>query len=260
MAPKDLAASEPRPTQPESVEAPAVRQRFSGNQPGSTTLHVHRRASIRTQGKRVGTRPRSSRQAPAPTLPQRPRSYLSWRPIPAAPEASTPHANRWIARFLAACCLGLVPWTIGLAFSLPRSYLTHNWPLAWVGFDVILLGCLGTTAWALWRRRLMAIPASLITAALLLCDAWFDVVTAHGGRCLLLSVATALLAEIPVALLLGVTSIRLLYASGIARRLGSSQPAPRMWTSESTHMRELSARKSCERSLPLRTRVAPQHA
>ncbi|HEV3212023.1 MAG TPA: hypothetical protein VGZ03_01365 [Acidimicrobiales bacterium] len=154
-------------------------------------------------------------------------------------------------RLLAACCLGLVPWTIGLALRLPRSYLVGNWPLAWAGFDVILLGCLGATAWALWRRRLVAIPASLITAALLLCDAWFDVVTAHGGRCLLLSVATALGAEIPMATLLGLIAIRLLYGSDVvARRSTEARPAGSAGTTGHPRARGLVAARGYAPSLP----------
>jgi hypothetical protein len=118
-----------------------------------------------------------------------------------------------IAWFLVLCCLGLIPWTIGLAVTLPRSYLVGNWPLAWTGFDIVLLLCLGTTAWALWRQRLVAVPTSMITSALLLCDSWFDIVTAHGGRCLVLSLMTAAFVEVPIALLLGVVSVRLLRAS-----------------------------------------------
>jgi hypothetical protein len=242
MAPNDQAASEPRPTRLQLVEARTVSRILTAHELGSLEHHLHRHAAASTQGQRVGVRPPSPRQVASP----------GGRPTPATTVASTPHARPWVVRFLAACCLGLVPWTIGLALSLPRSYLIGNWPLAWVGFDVILLVSLGTSALALWRRRLLAIPASLITAALLLCDAWFDIVTAHGGRCLLLSVATALLAEIPIAALLGLTSIRMLYASDAARRTGASRPAARVWTSGSTHTRELSARRICERSLPLR--------
>jgi hypothetical protein len=86
--------------------------------------------------------------------------------------------------------------------------------LAWTGFDIILLGCLGTTAWTLWKQRQVAVVASMITSALLLCDAWFDIVTAHSGRCLDLSIATAVFGEIPIAVLLGLVSVRLLHASG----------------------------------------------
>jgi hypothetical protein len=135
-----------------------------------------------------------------------------------APDRSLPPGRGSTSRsrivcFLALCCLGLIPWTIGLAVTLPRTYLVDNWPLAWVGFDAILLGCLGTTAWALWKQRHVAIVTSMITSVLLLCDAWFDVITAHSGRCLVLSITTAVFGEIPIGVLLGLISIRLLYAS-----------------------------------------------
>jgi len=122
-------------------------------------------------------------------------------------------ARHWVVRFLAFCCFGLIPWTIGLAVTLPRTYRVDNWPLAWTGFNVILLGCLTTTAWALWKQRLLAIPASIITSVLLLCDAWFDLLTAHGGRCLIVSIATAAFAELPIAGLLALISVRLLRAN-----------------------------------------------
>jgi len=129
-----------------------------------------------------------------------------------------------IVCFLAFCCLGLIPWTIGLGLTLPRSYLVDNWPLAWIGFDTILLGCLGTTAWALWKQRQVAVMASMISSVLFFCDAWFDVVTAHNGRCLVLSISTAVLGEIPIAILLGLVSVRLLQADQdvVARSSGSS--------------------------------------
>jgi hypothetical protein len=129
---------------------------------------------------------------------------------------------QWIVRLLAVCCLGLIPWTIGLAVTLPRNYLVANWPLAWTGFDVILLGCLATTAWTLHKRRHAAIQASMTTSALLFCDAWFDVLTAHGGLCRTVSIATAVLAEIPLALMLSVISGRLLRASASAGATNSA--------------------------------------
>jgi hypothetical protein len=124
-----------------------------------------------------------------------------------------PSSRSRVVQLLALCCLGLIPWTIGLAVTLPRSYLVADWPLAWVGFDIILLACLGTTAWSLWRRRRVAAVASLVTSVLLFCDAWFDVSTAHGGRCLLLSITTAVFGEIPIGILLGLLSVRLQRAS-----------------------------------------------
>jgi hypothetical protein len=143
-----------------------------------------------------------------------------------APDRDTGTARRWIVRFLALCCLVLVPWTIGLALTLPRHYLVGNWPLAWTGFDIVLFGCLSTTAWALWKHRQVAVPAAMITSAMLLCDTWFDIVTAHPGRCMILSVATGVFAEVPIAILLAVTSIQLLRLTiGVGR---AGEPAARI--------------------------------
>ena len=134
-------------------------------------------------------------------------------------------APHWVVRVLAVCCLGLIPWTIGLAVTLPRSYLVANWPLAWTGFDVILLGCLATTAWALHKQRHVALPASVMTSTLLFCDAWFDILTAHGGLCRTVSLATATFAEIPLALMLCVISGRLLRASASAELINAAHPS-----------------------------------
>jgi hypothetical protein len=111
-------------------------------------------------------------------------------------------AGRWFVRFLAVCCLVLIPWTAGLAVSLPRHYVASNWRLAWTFFDVALFCCLTVTAWALWKQRLIVVPASTITSVLLLCDAWFDIMTAHGHRDLVVSTASALVAELPLAVML----------------------------------------------------------
>jgi hypothetical protein len=118
--------------------------------------------------------------------------------------------GRWFVRFLVACCLGLIPWTIGLALTLPRHYIAGNWRLAWTGFDVALLGCLSLTAWGLWKQRQIVVPASMVTSVLLLCDAWFDILTANGHRQLLVSIVSALLGELLLAFMLFLLSLRAL--------------------------------------------------
>jgi hypothetical protein len=181
-------------------------------------------APSRLSGKPLGTSaPIDTRSSPSEVVDQATRisqmMYELSRLEQAAvrQSADTPTADRgtgparhWIPLFLSLCCVVLIPWTIGLAVTLPRHYLVGNWPLAWTGFDIILLGCLSTTAWALWKQRQVAIPAAMITSALLLCDGWFDILTAHPGHCMILSIATAMFAELPVAILLGLTSIELL--------------------------------------------------
>lgn len=142
--------------------------------------------------------------------------------------AAAPRQSRRVVLVLVACALSLIPWTVGLAVTLPRRYVVDTWTLTWTGFDVVLIGCFSVTAWALWRQRQIALPAAIITSVLLLCDAWFDLLTAHRGADLLVSSVTALFGEIPVAVVLATVSTRLLRArsqmSGDARmntRVGS---------------------------------------
>lgn len=107
--------------------------------------------------------------------------------------------RHWFPRFLAACCVLLLPWIAALAVQLPRQYVADQWRLTWIGFDVALLATLAWAAWTLWRQRPIAIAATVAAATLLLTDAWFDVTTARTGIDLAVSASTALLIEIPLA-------------------------------------------------------------
>jgi len=122
-------------------------------------------------------------------------------------------ARRRAALVLLAGAVSLIPWTVGLAVTLPRRYLVGTWTITWTGFDVVLIGCFSVTAWALWKQRQVAVPAAMVTSVLLLCDAWFDLLTAHRGADLLISTMTALFGEIPIAAALAAMSTKLLRAS-----------------------------------------------
>lgn len=124
----------------------------------------------------------------------------------------TPPQIRVVA-LLVAGAASLIPWTVALAVTLPRRYVVDTWTLTWIGFDAVLLGCFCLTAWALRAQRQIALPATIVTSVLLFCDAWFDVLTAHPGPDLLVSTVTALLVEIPAAIMLAVTASKLLRAS-----------------------------------------------
>jgi hypothetical protein len=100
---------------------------------------------------------------------------------------------------LAFCAICLIPWTIMLALTLPRQYDTHHWRLAWVGFDVMLMAGLASTAYLGWRGRQMVIGASLATAMLLICDAWFDVSLDLGTPAVWMSLGSAVFIELPLA-------------------------------------------------------------
>lgn len=110
---------------------------------------------------------------------------------------------RWVTRLLGLVAVGLVPWTLYLTFSLPSRHVTFHYDLAWVGFDVGLAASFGVTAWAALRGSQWLVPLAAMTGTMLVCDAWFDVVTSQPGTELLEAVAEAALAELPLAALCG---------------------------------------------------------
>ena len=75
----------------------------------------------------------------------------------------------------------LVPWTLWLTFTLPTRHVTHNYRLAWVGFDIFLAVAFAATGVAALRASEWLQPLAALTGTMLLCDAWFDVVTSAGG-------------------------------------------------------------------------------
>jgi len=95
---------------------------------------------------------------------------------------------------------GLVPWTVFLGLSLPPKYNAGHWDLLWTGFDVALVGVLGFAAWAAWFRRRTLATAAIVAGTLLLCDAWFDIVTSFGHRDQWLTLLTGFGGEFPLAL------------------------------------------------------------
>lgn len=112
-----------------------------------------------------------------------------------------PTTRRRLAFALAVVALLLVPWTVFITATLPAEHHTPHWALAWGGFDVALAAAAATTAWATARAPdWLPLPAS-ITGTLLVCDAWFDVLTAQPGAELREAILTAALAEVPLAAL-----------------------------------------------------------
>ena len=107
-------------------------------------------------------------------------------------------------------CIVLAVWIGVLAVTLPKFYRTGTWRGAWVGFDVALLATFAATAWAAWRRRQLLVICLIVLATLLLCDAWFDVVLDVDTPGFLASLLSALLVEMPLAVLAIAMARRLL--------------------------------------------------
>lgn len=95
--------------------------------------------------------------------------------------------------------LCLVPWLAYLAVSLPASPQAMHWPAAWAGLDGLEAAGLVGTGLLLRRGDPRYCLTAVATAAFLVTDAWFDVLTAPAGTGLLQSAAMALACELPAA-------------------------------------------------------------
>jgi hypothetical protein len=105
---------------------------------------------------------------------------------------------RWAGPAFLACSGVLIPWTIYLGLSLPSRQLSPHYNVAWVGFDVLLIATLGATGYfALRRSRYLAITAAA-ASALLVVDAWFDIMTSPRQQ-IPEAIILAALVELPLA-------------------------------------------------------------
>ena len=130
------------------------------------------------------------------------------------------------ALFSIVACTLLVGWIIVLVFTLHRSYHAHYWRLAWVGFDIVLLLGFAATGWAFWRGRQIVIACLLVTGALLCCDAWFDVMLDLGTNGQWVSIASAVVVELPIAFLMFAGARRLIRLSALVAVGESADEAP----------------------------------
>ena len=110
-------------------------------------------------------------------------------------------APRWAGPLFLFLAVALVPWIIYLALTLPNRTIASHYRIAWVGFDVALVVALARTAWlALKGKRQMEIPA-VVSATLLVVDAWFDIMTSRPGAAQMEALFLAVFVELPTAFL-----------------------------------------------------------
>ena len=108
---------------------------------------------------------------------------------------------KWVAPLLALVALFLVPWSLWLTFTLPSRHIADRYDLAWVGFDVALACAFAATAWAGLHSVRWLVPFAAVTGTMLLCDAWFDVVTSSSGGEMVEAAVEAVFGELPLAAL-----------------------------------------------------------
>ncbi|MGW1166096.1 hypothetical protein [Streptomyces sp. NPDC002550] len=89
--------------------------------------------------------------------------------------------KKWPMVLLGAAAVLLVPWTVVLGLTLPGRTEVGNWPLAWIGLDVLMAtGCAATALLGLRGDARARLTASA-TASVAVLDAWFDITTAGTG-------------------------------------------------------------------------------
>lgn len=126
----------------------------------------------------------------------------------------------------------MIPWIVYLDSTLPQAHMVRNWSLMWVGFDCLLVLFMAATAVLAWQHRHLLVFSAFTTGILLLCDAWFDVMSADADELASAMVTAALGGLLAMILIAGAVSLVRLNAI-------------RLW--------ELDARQSLWR-LPLRYR------
>jgi hypothetical protein len=146
----------------------------------------------------------------APSLFDEPTTHRLERPLDEL--VSAPVVGRMRRLRLALMvggAIGLIPWIVFLVITLPANDVAHNWPATWVGFDALLVAFMVTTAVLVFLRRQLVPLTAFTTGVLLICDAWFDVMTA-GPHDLWVSALTATLVELPLAVILITIALRIL--------------------------------------------------
>jgi hypothetical protein len=123
----------------------------------------------------------------------------------------------WIAPAFILCALLLLPWAGFLIVTLPRNYTANHWRVALGGFDIGLGAAMVATAIAVVRRSPFAEVAAAVCGTLLVCDAWFDVLTSRTTGELVQAGLEASLVELPLAALCFWMATNLARAVEVAR-------------------------------------------
>jgi hypothetical protein len=121
----------------------------------------------------------------------------------------------------------MIPWIVYLGFSLPANYVAQNWPATWMGFDCLLVAFMAATAVLGWLRRQLVMLTAFTTGVLLICDAWFDILTAGLGRNLAVPMLTAALGNLPLAAIMITGAVRILRLTAV--RLFFLDPETPLW-------------------------------
>jgi hypothetical protein len=142
------------------------------------------------------------------------------------PPATARRMRRTRLTLMTAGAIVLIPWVIYLAVSLPENYVAHNWPATWIAFDCVLIAFMIATAILGWLRRELVILPAFTTGVLLICDAWFDIMTAGPGQ-FWMSISAAAFLNLPIAAIMITGAVRIVRLT--ATRLWFLDPTTPAW-------------------------------
>jgi hypothetical protein len=118
--------------------------------------------------------------------------------IPSRPLLPLP---RWLAPLAICAVIGIVPWIVYLALTLPGRQRAVDYDIAWVGYDSAMCLVMAALAYCALRRKPATGPIAAVAATMLVVDAWFDIVTTEEGKQLAFAIGSAVIAEIPLAII-----------------------------------------------------------
>ncbi len=116
------------------------------------------------------------------------------------PKQLTLPLPRWLGPLAVCCAVGIIPWIVYLAMTLPDRTRADDYDIAWVGYDAAMCAVLTALAYCALRRKTATGAIAAVAATMLVVDAWFDIVTTDKGDQLMAAIISAAFAEIPLAI------------------------------------------------------------
>jgi hypothetical protein len=116
------------------------------------------------------------------------------------PKQLTLPLPRWLGPLAVCCAVGIVPWIVYLALTLPARTRAVDYDVAWVGYDAAMCAVLAALAYCALRRSMATGAIAAVAATMLVIDAWFDVVTTGKGDELMMAIVSAAFVELPLAI------------------------------------------------------------
>lgn len=141
------------------------------------------------------------------------------------PHTQGPRHRRRAANAVLVWGSFLVPLAVVVGVVTAQTRTANHLPLVWTGLDALEVAGAATTAWFLARRSPLVAVAGSVTAALLVSDAWFNVM-ATTGQAQLMALVLAL-GEIPLAALSLAVAYRAVATWRGARSPSAPAPDPR---------------------------------